>query len=406
MISTSVKELNLLQEAVEKGIIDITKVNREMQMIKEKEILAAHPHKIWQGVNGLYYTYIDEDGKRKLKKRTSREAIEKLIIEEYETREKNKAYIFSSEFEAWIKKKEEWKELDDSTIIRYKSDYKRFFKGSVIDSLDVSEFNDFLLEDFIKKSIKEKALTAKSYQNLKIILNGVLKYSKKTHHTDFSIGTFFRDLEISDKTFKKKSKNSAYIYSKNERKRLYEYFVEHESMPHLALALQCLTGLRIGELSTLKFSDLVGEDRLYIHRTEIKVLNEDGTQSRGVKEEAKQGHDGLIFIPKDAYKIIVRAKELSGRQVYLFSENGKRITSRQLNYRLQKACEAIGIEYRSSHKMRKTYASILLSNKIDETIVQGQMRHKDILTTRQYYYFNVEDEQKEKVIIENAVVIK
>lgn len=54
MISTSVKELNLLQEAVEKGIIDITKVNREMQMIKEKEILAAHPHKIWQGTNGLY----------------------------------------------------------------------------------------------------------------------------------------------------------------------------------------------------------------------------------------------------------------------------------------------------------------------------------------------------------------
>lgn len=74
MISTSVKELNLLQEAVEKGIIDITKVNREMQMIKEKEILAAHHHKIWQGVNGLYYTYVDEDGKRKLKKRTSREA--------------------------------------------------------------------------------------------------------------------------------------------------------------------------------------------------------------------------------------------------------------------------------------------------------------------------------------------
>lgn len=98
MISTSVKELKLLQDAVEKGIIDITKVNREMQMIKEKEILAAHPHKIWQGTNGLYYTYIDEDGKRKLKKRTSREAIEKLIIEEYEAHEKNKAYILECVF--------------------------------------------------------------------------------------------------------------------------------------------------------------------------------------------------------------------------------------------------------------------------------------------------------------------
>lgn len=402
---TTVKELKLLQDAVEKGIIDVTKVNRKLQMIKEKEILKQHPHKIWQGKNGLYYTYVDEDGGRKLKKRSSRRDLEKLIIDLYENRAKNKAYIFSSEFEDWIKKKEEWKELDDSTIIRYRSDYNRFFAGSDIEKTDVADFDDFLLEDFIKKTIRSKKLTAKSYQNLKIILNGVLKYSKKNNHTDFSIGTFFKDLEISDKTFAKKSDKSAYIYSKAERKRLYDYFVSHETIPHLALALQCLTGLRIGELSTLKFSDLVGEDRLYVHRTEIKVLNPDGSQSRGVKEEAKGGHDGLIFIPKAAYEIMLKAKELSGKSIYIFSENGKRITSRQLNYRLQKACEAIGIKYRSSHKMRKTYASILLSEDVDETIVQGQMRHKDILTTRQYYYFNTEEESKEKVIIEKAIGI-
>ena len=49
--------------------------------------------------------------------------------------------------------------------------------------------------------------------------------------------------------------------------------------------------------------------------------------------------------------------------------------------------------------MRKTYASLLLSEGVPEPIVKEQMRHNDISTTRSYYYFDVSDKgDKEKVI--------
>ncbi|MBQ9420501.1 MAG: hypothetical protein IJU30_01920 [Lachnospiraceae bacterium] len=113
-----------------------------------------------------------------------------------------------------------------------------------------------------------------------------MKFAKKLGHTEFSIGSFFRDLDLSDKIFSKPSEQSKFIYTKDERKKLYKFFMNDPKIYHLALALQCLTGLRIGELSTLKKEDNIEPNKLFIHRTECKYQSADGKQRIGVKEEA------------------------------------------------------------------------------------------------------------------------
>ena len=51
----------------------------------------------------------------------------------------------------------------------------------------------------------------------------------------------------------------------------------------------------------------------------------------------------------------------------------------------------------------KTYASVLLSNQVDEKLIMSQMGHTDIATTRNIYYFNRNSEDERKKIISKAI---
>lgn len=52
------------------------------------------------------------------------------------------------------------------------------------------------------------------------------------------------------------------------------------------------------------------------------------------------------------------------------------------------------MRYRSMHKLRKTYASYLLANGVEEKIAQAQLRHKDSTTTHKYYELEAESIRK------------
>ena len=87
------------------------------------------------------------------------------------------------------------------------------------------------------------------------------------------------------------------------------------------------------------------------------------------------------------------------RTEYLISIAGKRVTSKQINYWLQKQCKEINILPRSTHKIRRSYISKLLSEKVDDAFVQGQAGHTDIATTQKYYHYciNSNKENLEKL---------
>lgn len=55
------------------------------------------------------------------------------------------------------------------------------------------------------------------------------------------------------------------------------------------------------------------------------------------------------------------------------------------NDQIHRACRAVGIPERSSHKIRKTYASALLDGNVNEKLLQKLLGHKDIYTTKRCY---------------------
>ncbi len=160
------------------------------------------------------------------------------------------------------------------TFDKYENDFLRFFGDfgkEKIKSVD----ND-VLESFIRSTIGEMELTNKAYAGLRTLLLGIFKYAKRKKLTEISISLFFQDLQLSRKIFKQNPKdNREEVFSEDETRIIIDHLKEHPSLIHYGMLLAFQTGVRVGELVALKFSD-VHEDTLHVQRQEIKYKDANG----------------------------------------------------------------------------------------------------------------------------------
>lgn len=65
----------------------------------------------------------------------------------------------------------------------------------------------------------------------------------------------------------------------------------------------------------------------------------------------------------------------------------------------------VEIPERSPHKIRKTYASLLVASKVDERLIMHQMGHRDFSTTMKFYAKDRKERKENLSIIRNIVDI-
>ena len=259
------------------------------------------------------------------------------------------------------------------------------------------------LEKLIRDQIINKNLTAKQYAKLRTIINGVFKYAKKQKLTTISISTFFKDLDISKRSFAHSGiRNKPQVFNDDEVSKIMEYCYQHKSVENLGVILVFYTGLRVGELAGLKFSDIDGQE-IHIQRQEI-CYHEKGKIKFEVVEYTKtEAGDRRVIIPHEVLPIVDEIRELNPDGEYLMMSQGKKFDKTVFNRRLYRACKDLGIPKRSMHKIRKTYGTILIDQGVPESLVMTQMGHSDITTTRKYYYFTQKTRALNLEQIERAV---
>ncbi len=94
-----------------------------------------------------------------------------------------------------------------------------------------------------------------------------------------------------------------------------------------------------------------------------------------------------IPLTDKAQKILEEVEKLTEGYEYLFTQgNGERITSRSFNYWLWKYCRDSGISFKSSHCIRRTFASRLFAAGMPSAEISVYMGHEEIETTKGYIY--------------------
>lgn len=392
-------ESEYLQAAIQSGMIDITTLQAQIEMAERMKYLENH--KIWQGKNGLWYTRLDG----KLKKRKQKGAIEQDIIKYEKDREGDPTV--REVFYMFINQKLRYKDITKSTYDRYEADYVRYIAGTEIDRMLFRKLTEDCLEDFIRCTIADNDLTSKGYANLRTIIRGMLLFAKGKY-THISAKSFFGDMQFSKNTFRK---NIVYreeqVFSESEIEKVLSYLTEKGDLHSLGIKLAFHTGIRVGELTALKASDIVKEEgivSIHIQRTETKYKDGKGDYTITVKDYPKSSAgDRYVYCTDKAVEILEGIMRLTDNSEWLFSGAEGRFTERMFDNAIRKCCNHCKIPERSMHKIRKTYGTTLIDGGVDEAIIIEQMGHSDIHCTKQYYYFSNKNREKKREQITQAV---
>ena len=356
-----------------------------------------HKYKKWEDENGYWHTYLPDDkkGRVRKKKKTEKE-IDDLIVSYY--RQKSENPTIDEVFAEWNDRRLELQKISPATHARNKQFYKRHYKEfgkKKIKSIDSED-----LIDFLEEQIPKHNLSAKSFSNIKGITKGFFKRAKKRKLIDWSIEEAYYDLDVSDCDFKKTIKEDyEEVFDEIEMQKVMRYLVNNQDSKNLAIILMFVTGMRVGELATIR-NDSFEDCYVKIRRTETKYHN--GEHWVYEVKEYPKSEAGVreIVIPKDYVWVIRKIKSLNPFGEYCFvNENGIRLTTNCFRRRLERICKELGVYKKSPHKIRKTYGTILLDNKVDMQMAVNQMGHTDIYMTETHYHRNRKSiESKQNVL--------
>lgn len=380
------------------GMIDKQQIQANMDMMKRKELLEKHPFSIWRGSDGKWYTYIPDKVRGGIrKKRNTQKEIEDIVAEYWRQQIDNPTLL--EVFNGWNDRRLEFQKISKATHEKNICTFKRHYSG--IQNRKIKTIVPEYLCDFLERQIPEHQLGAKAFANLKGITKGFFKYAKTNNLIDFYIEDVFKDLDTSDRDFKKVIKEDYQeVYNDEEMEVMIRYLLGNMDLKNLGILLMFVTGMRIGELVTLKNSDFVG-NTVKIRRTETRYRDlETGKYVYAVKEFPKS-EAGVRdpVIPPEYEWIVRRLRLLNPFGEYVFETNGKRMTTHGVRSRLKVICKKLGIYYKSPHKIRKTYASILMDYKVDSKMVTDQMGHSSISCTEVHYHRNRKTIDKKTAIL-------
>lgn len=381
----------LLNYAMENGKIDMDTIRMQEEMSERKKYLEMHPYKVWQGKKEKYYTHVldaTKKGGRRLIERPTKEKMDDFLVSHYKKAEQE-PYI-KDVFYEWVNSKLAYGEISKQTYDRYETDFFRFFKNGPLWKIRFRFIDESLLEDVIRTSIHDRNLSAKGWANMRTLINGMFKFAKKKSYTNISITHFMGDLDLSRKSFRKViRKDEDNVFNKEEITLIEERIKNAPpSIINIGILLAFQAGLRRGEIVGLKYSDLNGKV-LTVSRTEVRYKDENGNYLFEIRESTK-GEDGIrsVVMTEEAIKLMRRARQMNPFGEYLFMRDGKRIKADAFTKKLYRICGQLGIKRRSMHKARKTYATKLLQAGVNDKIIEKQMGHTDINTTRGYYYYS------------------
>lgn len=384
--TSSFSQKDILNYAIDNGIINMSYIQEKIEMNKRKELLEKHPYKIWEGKDGKWYTYIpNKDKGRILKKKNNKKDIEDDIINYLKAEQENPT--INEVFEEWNNRRLELKKISAATHLRNKQVYNRHYKEFGKQKIKSLEPEDY--EEFLEEQIPQYELTAKAFSNLKTVTRGFLKRAKKRRLIKFNVEELFQELDTSDMDFRKVIKEDyEEVFGEDEMPVMMSYLEENPDMMNIGIILMFVTGARIGEIVALKHEDFE-ENTFKIRRTETRFKDKNGAYVNEVKDFPKsQAGVRLAIIPEDYGWVAKKIKDLNPFGEYVFVKDGQRVSTQAMRMRLKRLCLKLNIYHKSPHKIRKTYGTILLDNHIDNRLIMGQMGHTDIMCTENHYHRN------------------
>ncbi|MFA9466395.1 MAG: tyrosine-type recombinase/integrase, partial [Velocimicrobium sp.] len=298
------------------------------------------------------------------------------------------SYTLTDLFPKWLLWRRDNTKVSNKTLKEYMFLWNALYKDTAIVTIPITKLNTKSFIQFFRTITKEGSLSRKRFNDGKSILNGIYYYSIEQGIVESNPLN-----NINYRIFNYKPINDVKnIYSLEEREKLLKHLSDNNDIYSLAIQFDFHIIARIGELKSLKWSDISNNIiRIQTQLLEDQTMNDDLSFNarthqnvEHIKGNTSHGFRNIPLTPS-AIAILNRIREVNPDGQYILMHDGKQLTTVTFNRHLKKFCNEAGIPYRSSHKIRFTVASVLHKNGVPDTILQEWLGHTQLSMTLHYY---------------------
>lgn len=346
----------------------------------------------------LYYIYIN---RKQISSKTREGLVEKL----YDVFYPKINMTLEEAYKLWFVEKQQVAN-STKTLREYHNEWKSYISKDDISQMDVTKITKNEMKKYYFRITRGYAITRKRLSNINVVLNGIFN---RLVEEDIIAHNPVNDVDM--KEIKKRcraTKSNKKNYTENERKKLLNHLdTVDNDMYAVAIQFDFYMTLRIGELLSLKFSDVNG-DHIRIEkslREEYDIdenfnfkLRDISCEDR-IKGNLETGYRDIFLVPK-AKEILEKARKLNPDGEFIFMQHGRLLNYKTYGKRLREYCNNIGISYNPSHQIRFTSATNLYQSGVDITQISTLLGHSDTATTWYYIRKNEPNKNTEEKMLE------
>ena len=168
-----------------------------------------------------------------------------------------------------------------------------------------------------------------------------------------------------------------------ERKRLESYLLHNQNNTNISVLLCLFTGLRVGELCGLKWSDIDFQNGTVSVCRTVQRINKHGKSEVAIGSPKSKSSVRIVPIP-DFLLAILKAKR-KGDDFYIITRTSKPTEPRTMQNRFKSILKTCGIRNVNFHLLRHTYATICIENGFDPKTLSELLGHADASITLNRY---------------------
>jgi integrase len=319
---------------------------------------------------------------------------------------------FEELFKEWVDYKKGFldapntkKRLSPSTIHRYETDYNNLIKGTELADKCVLDITSIDLERCLKDIIKNNKLLERRASNLVGYVSSVYDYAtRKRLITTNEFIYVDKALVLSFSISKPKMNAEERVLNRTQRRALlsaiYKYEETHPGyLPNYAIELALLTGMRVGEIAVLRWSD-IDENVIHIDHSEHRCVYDDKVVF--TIGEPKSNKHREFPLSKPIKELLERIKAQGIRSEFIFAdENGIRYQANAISCACRNRSFEAGLSRVSVHQIRRTVASELRKAGYSAAMVSNLLGHLE--RTEDEYYIYDTSEFAEKLEAANSL---
>lgn len=402
--------LRALYQEIKTGMLSLTDMQEQINMTK-KQILELHKkmYNYWQGKNGKWYSYLPKEGVDKPKGKqiesVSSEKLDTKIVDFYLNVENEKkiqknAPTFLEVYYMWRKIKD--LELDDNSVYKYNTDCKRFFEGKAFAEMPINQINENTIRLFILETIKELELCKESCRKFFSYIKNVIRYARIEKIITENPMEFLEPKDFAKHCVETDRTEKGYYTNKELLiilKALNSYYTHNPTyMPAYAIELAIYTGMRVGELATLKWTD-INDSYISINKSakHNRLKNEFSIGKTKTKKSRVYPIDEQIT--KLLSKIKYMQTEYGILCEWIFTDgSGSYTHARNITDCMTRLCRENKLNGGGITKLRKTTSSDLQAKGTPKSVVASMLGHTTEVNEKYYTYDTSNLAEKKKII--------